>query len=76
MDTYEKLHDYIDNYCYSRSRIARKLNKHPSWLTNILAGKTNLKYEDFKKICSAIGTSIDEIESYEESEDDRTESCM
>ena len=70
METREKLHAYIDDFCHSQAKIARRLNKNPVWLSNILSGKTRLKYEDFKNICSVMGTDINRIEEYGDTDEE------
>lgn len=64
LQTYQKLEGYIAEHCYSRARIAKKLNKSPSWMSSILNGKINLKVNDFKDICRVMGVSCRVIEEF------------
>lgn len=68
LETYISLNCYIEDYCYSKAKIARKLNRSPQWLSNVLKGKSNLKVEDFKKICEAIGADCKTVDSYRREE--------
>lgn len=63
---------YIDEYCYKRSAIAKKVGLSPQLFTHILNGNVRLKVEDYKKICSAMGITPAVIDDYKPYREDLT----